>query len=313
MTIPATAHHRAVAATERIARMFAEGHDLTTVARAGMSNGWTRSKALEVVAERGWQLDASGRVPRAQRPAVTPGKPIPSAPAGMPGVGTIGGERPVVAAPPPSPGRAQVATMLGTPKTTPRAADTAQKSASAPTGSDKPADTVADHRPAAPASPPDLPALQARARAAQDREAGSVDALLARADNHSHAAVQTALGVVRGALSTLRAALDEAEADRLRLQARVQELDAEEAKLRARLAELDGERAKLLTGQTAPAPKVEPAPEPRSPKTRPTGRKPIAHGTWGGFLKHRYSGQTVEQIQADCPDCYAAKATRGRS
>lgn len=95
---------------DRIARLLAEGNSLDFVAERGVVGGWTRGDALRVASARGWTLDASGRVPREQRPPPPPGKPLPRAASGLP----PGGFQPAPAAPAPTDVRAiNAETLIG--------------------------------------------------------------------------------------------------------------------------------------------------------------------------------------------------------
>lgn len=83
---------------ERIVRLLAEGNSIDFVSERGVVGGWTRGDILRVASDRGWTLDASGRVPREDRPAVAPGKVVPRPPSGM----APGGFQPAPAAPGPA-------------------------------------------------------------------------------------------------------------------------------------------------------------------------------------------------------------------
>lgn len=92
----AVTRHRA----ERIARLFMVGHTLDYVSERGVYECWTRAEAEEVVDAQGWELDASGRVPRRFRnPAAAPVATPPSAPAPAPAAAP----RPAARAPQPPP------------------------------------------------------------------------------------------------------------------------------------------------------------------------------------------------------------------
>lgn len=274
--------------TERIAHLFAQGYSLPMVVEAGQRGGWDRTAALRELTARGWRLDGSGRVPREQRPVVTPGRPLPRTGSGL----------------------APSGFQPGTPLTTP--------SAPPPTPEDAvPYRGNAHYRRRAPQPAPPQPAPP------QGAAQLSVEQLLAAGADHRLARVRQRAERARAALDGLRAALVELEAeDRARAAAA-----AERARLQAELEQLDAQRAELLSrlrGRTpaaaAPresvsAPVRPPAPVPSAAggrvgtKRRSTSTRPIDHGTWGGFLAHRYRGEDPDQV---CPECAAAGVGGGR-
>lgn len=435
---------------ERIVRLFAEGHGIDFVCERGYVagvNGWNRARVLEVVSRRGWTLDGSGRVPRQDRPAVTPGKPVPRTPSGKTQIGAVGGGHPaVVPAPRPSPGRSQLAALLDRhPEQTigalaaaagPAVADQLDRAvaeAAATKTPTKEGAVAVRGRAAAPASgaaeePNDRPRTTAVGTAPDSSEAGhgiagpdaqpqvspsrtrsedgggrgasdapatppaarcsactagvhdeclavdspyppsgtepcdciegacggdplpeapilmapaadTADGLLERAASHADPGIRDHARRATVLLEQIRAALARDD-QRAALRARLAELDTERDAILARLAEpllpdqaptahevaadqaarvrdvlipahvvadASGEALELAAGlQQATEALAEQLTEASWPDT--TG----SCGTWGGFLKHRYRGQTVVEIEQACPPCYAAKATRGR-
>lgn len=62
---------------DRIAHLFKRGHSLDLVAELGLLYGWTRAEAKEVLADKGWALDWSGRLQeRYMRRSIPGGTPV---------------------------------------------------------------------------------------------------------------------------------------------------------------------------------------------------------------------------------------------
>ena len=92
-----TSKAQTAAQTQRIARLYAEGHStqrIMLIARCA------RARVEHVAALYGYHLDAAGILPRPHRPAVTPGQPVPKQPAGMPATRATRPLPPIPAAPP---------------------------------------------------------------------------------------------------------------------------------------------------------------------------------------------------------------------
>ena len=79
------AHHNdavrlTTAQADRITRLYAQGAPTDHIALIARC---TRARVLQVAQQHGWTLDGSGRLPRDQRPTITPGQPVPATGSGM--------------------------------------------------------------------------------------------------------------------------------------------------------------------------------------------------------------------------------------
>lgn len=73
----------------KIRDLLLMGNSVDVLAEQGIKRGWTRADILRVASDNGWQLDPSGRIPRAQRtPQLAPAAPRPTPPAVAPQVPT---------------------------------------------------------------------------------------------------------------------------------------------------------------------------------------------------------------------------------
>lgn len=289
---------------DRIARLFAEGHTREFVLERGVAGGWSVRDVDAVLAARGWSgvLDASGRVPRELRPAVTPGKPVPAVPAGRAASPTArgwstGAPLPGDPVPPPVPGSVSSAPR---PPIATRPDPASVPVAQAPVG--ELLRRAKAHR---------SPAVRRRA-----------EGLLARVDE------------LRQALIASEAADAEAAAEERRLvgvRAEVSRLEAELAAAKARLRR-PGSRPATGAPPAGPRPAAPPSvPAPRGaavvvlgaevvaeldeagrPVLRSAKGKLLEHGTWGAYLAEQRRGLVHDEACERAKDEHLA-AMRDRS
>lgn len=268
----------APAVAERIARLFAEGHTASFVLERGLTGGWRRAELEAVLRDRCWVLGRDGRLPRELRPALTPGAPVPRAPAGLAASPLARGWTPTVL-----PGGSGVSVL-------PAQREGRRAPAAPLTASNQPAPQAPSVAVSPPARPPTraelAPVALLRASAAHP------DARIRRAAQRAEGALERLRGL-HGEWEAGAAARAAQEAHRAAQRARLRELETEADRLRGELGERrtgrprSGGRANGANGANG--------------ADAAGGASPIAHGTWSGYLKETKRGLP------HCAPCEAAK------